>query len=247
MHGLARAAGRLTIMVLVMAGVLLTATAVGLPTAAVLGLSITIAGLVGMLRLSRRAAPTGSNAEAAIAAMQSAKPPTQHGKPSPRPRLEPAVEPTVDPDPMVASMAPGQEVDPEASMPRWRRPSLLEARRADPMRVVPSSRLPLRFPTGSEANGARRIVRYAVVALLDRPDEVLGRQLDDLIAGDEIEVLESGGAFWQVMCPNGRIGWVHRTTLGAVGASGLTFGRRVEPPTEADDLLTAVLSARGIR
>lgn len=239
MRGFSRAAARLVLMVLVMAGVLLTATAVGLPTAAVLGLSITIAGLVGMVRLSRRETPRGSNAKAAIAAMRT-------GTPVAAPEGAPAPEPDVDADPMVASMAPGQELDPEANMPRWRRPSLLAARRADPMRVARSDRQPLRFPIDSEASGERRTVRYAVVALLDRPDEVLGRQLEDLMAGDEVEVLETGGAFWRVMCPNGRIGWVHRTTLGSAGAETTGFGRRIEVP-EQDDLLTAVLSARGIQ
>lgn len=226
MRGIVRAAARLVLMVLVMAGVLLTATAVGLPTAAVLGLSITVAGLVGMIRLSRREAPAGSDAIAAVAAA--------------------AFDADVDADPAMAAMAPDQEIDPESLMPRWRRPSLLAARRADPLRVARNDRLPLRFPAGSDTSGSRRIVRYAVVSLLDRPDEVLGRQLEDLMSGDEVEVMENGGAFWRVMCPNGRIGWVHRTTLGPVGAEGLSFGRRVETPV-ADDLLTAVLSARGIQ
>ena len=239
MRGFVRAAARLAIMVLVTAGVLLTATAVGLPAAAVLGLSITVAGLVGMIRLSRRAGTRDSGAEAVGAARYV-------GAPVARFTATAATEPSVDADPVIASMAPGQEIDPESLMPRWRRPSLLAARRADPLRVERTGRLPLRFPVGSESNGSRRMVRYAVVALLDRPDEVMGRQLEDLIAGDEVEVMESGGAFWRVMCPNGRIGWVHRTTLGAVGAEALTFGRRVEYPP-ADDLLTAVLSARGIQ
>jgi len=84
-----------------------------------------------------------------------------------------------------------------------------------------------------------------MVALLDRPDEVMGRQLADLMAGDEVEVLEAGCPFWQVACPDGITGWVHRTTLQPVGAESLSFGRRVE--SEPDDLLTAVLSARGIQ
>lgn len=238
MRGFVRAAARLVLMVLVMAGVLLTATALGLPTAAVLGLSITVAGLVGMIRLSRREPIRGSNAQAAVAAMR--------GRPTVvAAAATAAADPDVDPDPVVASMAPDQEIDPESLMPRWRRPSLLAARRADPLRVARTDRPALRFAAHSDAGGERRVVRYAVVALLDRPDEVLGRQLEDLMAGDEIEVLESGGAFWRVMCPNGRIGWVHRTTLGP-GADAATFGRRVEAP-EPDDLLTAVLSARGIQ
>jgi hypothetical protein len=246
MRGLIRAAARLVLMALVMASVLVTATAVGLPTAAVLGLSIMLAGLVGMLRLTRRPVRSGSNAEAAVKAMKVGLPVAAASSLEER---DPNVD-AVPADPMVASMAPGQVVDPEALMPRWRRPSLLAARRNDPSRVARVERPPLRFPAGGDSTTARRIVRYAVVALLDRPDEVLGRQLEDLIAGDEVEVMESSGAFLHVMCPNGERGWVHRTTLGAAGTVGverLSFGRRVETSVEQDDLLTAVLSARGIR
>jgi hypothetical protein len=242
MHGFIRAAARLVTMVLVMAGVLVTATAVGLPTAAVLGLAITLAGLVGMIRLSRRTSPTGSNAEAAVAAMKTGAPVATA---TPAEERDPDMDPPVDP--MVASMAPGEAVDPEALMPRWRRPSLLAARKQDPTRMARFERTPLRFPIGGDSNASRRIVRYAVAALLDRPDEILGRQLEDLMAGDEVEVLESSGAFWQVMCPDGMRGWVHRTTLGAAGVESLSFARRVDRDSEPDDLLTTVLSARGIQ
>jgi hypothetical protein len=235
MRGVARGITRLVVMALVMAGVIVTATALGLSAAAVLGMSITVAGLVGMLTLSRRKAAPPADAEAAVAAMRVGDPV--------------AVAPTPDPnaasDPVMAAMAPAQEVDPESLMPRWRRPSLLAARKADPTRLARVERAALRFPAGSDST-ARRIVRYAVVALLDRPDEVMGRQLGDLFAGDEVEVLEAAGPFWQVVCPDGMSGWVHRTTLGAATADNLTFGRRVELP-EPDDLLTAVLSARGIQ
>jgi hypothetical protein len=238
MRSFVRAAVRLALMGLVTAAVVVTATALGLPTAAVLGLSVTAAGLVGMLRLSRRSVPRGSNAEAAVAAMRVGTPlPAENPEP---PKLE------IDLDPMVASMAPGQEVDPESLMPRWRRPSLLAARREDPSRVARAGRPSLKFPAGAESSASRRIVRYAVVALLDRPDEVIGRQVADLISGDEVEVLESSGPFWQVLCPDGLRGWVHRTTLGAVGIDSLSFGRRVEPSPDTDDLLRVVLSARGI-
>src|SRR5512140_701792 len=99
MRGFTRAAARLVLMVLVMAGVLLTATALGLPTAAVLGLSITVAGLVGMIRLSRRPAPRGSNAQAAVAAMRGKTAVATAAAQAP-------ADPDVDADPLVASMAP---------------------------------------------------------------------------------------------------------------------------------------------
>lgn len=234
MRGFARAATRLVVMALVMGGVIVTASAVGLPAAAVLGMSITVAGLVGMLRLSRRPARPAGSAEAEAAM---------------RVGVPVAVTPTVDPnaasDPVVAAMAPEQVVDPESLMPRWRRPSLLAARKMDPTRLARTDRPAQRFPSGSDST-QRRLVRYAMVALLDRPDEVMGLQLADLMAGDEVEVLEAGGPFWQVVCPDGVTGWVHRTTLQPVGADNLSFGRRVEV-NEPDDLLTAVLSARGIQ
>jgi hypothetical protein len=239
MRGFLRAAARLALMALVMAAVIVATTAVGLPTTAVLGLSVTVAGLVGMLLVGRRSVPKGSNGDAALAAMRVGVP--APAAPDPKP------DPNAASDPLVESMAPDQVVDPEALMPRWRRPSLLAARRADPTRLARVERPALRFPVTGETSSSRRIVRYAVVALLDRPDEVLGRQLADLMSGDEVEVIESGGPFWQVACPDGQTGWVHRTTLGAAGADNLSFGRRMDPATESDDLLTAVLSARGIQ
>jgi hypothetical protein len=234
MRGAARAVTRLVVMALVMGGVVVTATAVGLPAAAVLGMSITMAGLVGMLTLSRRQVGAPA-ADAAVAAMRV-------GDPVP---VSPSPDPNAASDPVIAAMAPAEAVDPESLMPRWRRPSLLAARKADPTRLARVERPALRFPAGTDST-ARRIVRYAVVALLDRPDEVMGRQLADLMAGDEVEVLEAAGPFWQVVCPDGMTGWVHRTTLGAASADNLSFGRRVDLP-EPEDLLTAVLSARGIQ
>jgi hypothetical protein len=230
MRGMVRAVSRLALMGFVMVAVLVTATAIGLPTAAVLGLSITIAGLAGLTGISRRAAAPGAAIET---------------------QAERALDGVAPADGRagwaVASMEPGEMVDPEAHLPRWRRPSLIAARKADPLRVSNTERAPMRFSPGPDSSPARRIVRYAVVALLDRPDEVMGRQISDLLAGDEVEVLDSAGSFWQILCPDGLRGWVHRTTLGLPGVEHLTFGRRVEAVAEPDDILTAVLSARGIQ
>lgn len=235
MRGLARAVLRLVLMALVMGGVLVTATALGLPTAAVLGLSITMAGLVGMVSLSRRVSGSGTGERGPFQARGVNASGTLSG------------DPDGASDPVVASMAPDAAVDPEALMPRWRRPSLLAARRADPLRVARIERTPMRFGPNADPSPSRRVVRYAVVALLDRPDEVLGRQVSDLLAGDEVEVLDSGGPFWEVLCPDGLRGWIHRTTLGMPGAEHMTFGRRADLGSEPDDILTAVLSARGIQ
>src|SRR4029077_13876635 len=99
--------------------------------------------------------------------------------------------------------------------------SLLAARHADPSRREVAERQPMHFradlaPTTAEL----RVVRYAVVPLLDRPDEVLGLQVTDLIEGDEVQVVETSTAFWEVVCPDGERGWVHRTTLGLPSAVG---------------------------
>lgn len=248
MQGLVRAVLRLVVMGVVTAAVLVAATALGLPTAAVLGLGVTVAGLVGMLGLARRGRGSASQHDA-IEVAEAIDRPVQRAE-----RTAPASEAAATSvaasvagaeDPVVAAMAPGHEVDPELLMPRWRRPSLLAARKADPMRSLRSERMPMRFTKPADPGTSRRIVRYAVVQLLDRPDEVLGRQLTDLMSGDEVEVLDPSGSFWEVACPDGMVGWVHRTTLGAIGSESAWASRRAD--TEPDDLLTAVLSARGIQ
>ena len=131
-------------------------------------------------------------------------------------------------------------------MPRWRRPSLLEARRTDPSRRAPVYRLPMRFTDGRTNHPDLRIVRYATVPVLDKPDEILGYRLADLEAGDEVLAVGAQGSFVQVTCPNGEHGWIHRTTLGMRGPTALPGQNRAAPSQEADDALTALLSARGL-
>ena len=104
----------------------------------------------------------------------------------------------------------------EAMLPRWRRPSLLQARKADPVRdatVAPR----LTFDKGlvGPLDGhERRLVRYRVVRMLDSPDELRGTETGYLDRGDEVMLLEKYGAYWKVLCPDGRQGWVHNMTLG---------------------------------
>lgn len=244
MRGMVRAVSRLVLMVFVMAGVLATASAVGLPAAAILGLSVTAAGLVGIVGLSRRSAARSASM-ASQPVMATAVDAHDVQSPSTS-RPAPSFDPDAAADPVMAAMAPEAIVDPESLMPRWRRPSLLAARKADPLRVARVERTPMRFGLTADPSPNRRIVRYAVVALLDRPDEVLGRQVADLMSGDEVEVIDNGSSFWEVLCPDGHRGWVHRTTLGMPGAEHLGYARR-EATYEPDDILTAVLSARGIQ
>ena len=115
-----------------------------------------------------------------------------------------------------AAMAGPNEA--EAALPRWRRPSLLVARRADPIRdVTPPARLSFdRGLVGALDGRERRLIRYNVVALLDVPDELRGIEIGFLDQGDEVQLLERQGTYWLVLCPNGGQGWIHRMTLGEI-------------------------------
>jgi hypothetical protein len=147
----------------------------------------------------------------------------------------------------IEAMAPPlspTSVDPEANMPRWRRPSLLAARHNDPSRQAPVYRLPTRFLDDRTNHADLRIIRYAVVPVLDRPDEVLGIRLADLEQGDEVLAVGASGSFVEVSCANGDHGWVHRTTLGMRSPAALPAMNR--PTPDGDDALTALLTARGL-
>lgn len=235
MQGIIRAFARLAVMGLVMASVLVAAVFAGLATTTAIALGLVGAGVVGIVLVARRPRERKLSAAEEIAAM-----------------MAPAPAPTAVPRPGLGTtlevMAPQVDspVNPEASMPRWRRPSLLEARRADPTHQAPVHRLPMRF-TGNESGDADvRVVRYAMVPVLDRPDEVLGLHVGDLSSGDEVQVVGGSGAFVEVLCPNGDQGWVHRTTLGQRGGVGLSGTAHPPVSQEADDALAALLSTRGL-
>ena len=108
--------------------------------------------------------------------------------------------------------------DPEAQLPRWRRPSLLLARKADPIRdATQASRLTFDDGLVGPLDGReRRMIRYRIVRMLDTPDELRGTETGYLDRGDEVQLLEKYGAYWLVLCPDGRQGWVHNMTLGDV-------------------------------
>jgi hypothetical protein len=136
-------------------------------------------------------------------------------------------------------------LDLEAGMPRWRRPSLLEARKADPNRVVAGALPHLSFTNGAVAavdGHERRVIRYRVVRLLDAPDELRSADIGQLDQGDEVQLLERSGAYWLVLCPDGRRGWLHKMTLGDVVTDGAP---QASWPAEVDDdVLSAFLAAR---
>jgi hypothetical protein len=152
------------------------------------------------------------------------------------------------------SRIPLGPADPDAMMPRWRRPSLLEARKADPLRngaVIQT----LSFDHGvvGPLDGhERRMIRYHAVRLLDTPDELRGSEIGSLTHGDEVQLLERSGTYWMVLCPDGRQGWIHKMTLGdVVGETPAPTAEQtwattsIETDDVDDDVLTAFMAARG--
>jgi MYXO-CTERM domain-containing protein len=106
----------------------------------------------------------------------------------------------------------------EALLPRWRRPSLIKARKADPIRAnEPAPRLTFDHGLVGPLDGReRKVIRYRVVRLLDSPDELRGSEIGYLDQGDEVQLIEKYGAYWQVLTPDGQQGWLHKMTLGDV-------------------------------
>ncbi len=121
--------------------------------------------------------------------------------------------------PMPAPLPAFQEAeDPEAQLPRWRRPSLLQARKADPIRdATTPTRLTFDDGLVGPLDGReRRMIRYRIVRMLDTPDELRGVETGYLDRGDEVQLLEKYGAYWLILSPDGRQGWVHNMTLGEI-------------------------------
>jgi hypothetical protein len=146
----------------------------------------------------------------------------------------------------------GSGPDDESGMPRWRRPSLMAARKADPRREV-SVGATLSFDDGAidPLDGhERRRIKYRLVRLLDAPDELRSNEIGLLDEGDEIQLLERSGSFWLVLCPDGSKGWVHRMTLGDIVDPG-SGGRADRPFSDATDdvdadVLAAYLRVKGL-
>jgi hypothetical protein len=143
-----------------------------------------------------------------------------------------------------STLAPAPTVD-ESQLPRWRRPSLLEARKADPIRTAT---VVVHQSFGGEGHGAwsgreRRRIRFRVVRLLDAPDELMSSEVGVLTEGDEVELLEKSGSFWLVSSPDGDTGWLHRMTLGDVVADRVEVALDYEDDP-APDLLSDYLERR---
>jgi hypothetical protein len=107
--------------------------------------------------------------------------------------------------------APVPTPDPEAQIPRWRRPSLQAARQSS-FADTGSTRVPLFFPEGAVV-GALRIVAYRLVFVSDRPTEENAIELGRLDRGDEVDLQRIENGFALVRAPDGLRGWVEAATL----------------------------------
>ena len=160
---------------------------------------------------------------------------------------------------VAAAIAAAPDIlDAEAGMPRWRRPSLLLARKADPTRDgVEAARLTFDNGLIGPIEGRERhLIKYDIVTLLDSPDEVRGNGIGVLAQGDEIQLLEKRGVYWLVLCPDGTQGWIHKMTVGEnIGNAPRHDGAMASIPAVAeswtlgeddvdDDVLSAYLAAR---
>jgi hypothetical protein len=136
----------------------------------------------------------------------------------------------------------------EVGMPRWRRPSLLQARRTDPTRESAMAHAPMTFGRGGAAVAGyeRRVIRYHVVRLLDAPDELRGEEIGVLARDDEVQVIERTGTYCRVLCPDGNEGWIHKMTLGDTVSESAVSSRQALAADDIDeDVLTAFMAARG--
>jgi hypothetical protein len=132
----------------------------------------------------------------------------------------------------------GTDVD----LPRWRRPSLLAARKSDPIRstdAAAATRLAFAGPAAA-AGVERRTVRYRIVRLLDRPDELTADTVGSLDEGDQVAIVGQSGLYRRVETPDGRSGWLHKMTLGDVIEAPDPDDDEIDP-----DVLMAYLAARG--
>jgi hypothetical protein len=157
--------------------------------------------------------------------------------------------------------------DDEDDRPRWLRSSLRAERfgmdQARGARVMPSAlqpapprRTPLTFGGTTADLSDRRLIRSAVVGLLDQPDPV-GRRVAELEQGDEVEILETVELWANVLTPTGLAGWLPIVVLaepvvagaGTAPEAGVDVGFGVAldaPPTPVDEPLdlAAYLAAR---
>jgi hypothetical protein len=84
-------------------------------------------------------------------------------------------------------------------------------------------------------NYERRTIGYRLVRLLDSPDELRATEIGIVDHGDEVQLLERHGAYWLVLCPDGRQGWLHRMTLADPPGAGMLDDPEPMPQYLDDD------------
>lgn len=188
---------------------------------AIVGVVLVIAFLLAARR--RRATDDATGSPGAGASFMAQAASLAARVPSPRGAAAAAAERVRGaPTPELPSLAPppvsAQEAA-EAAMPRWRRPSLMAARTAmvstSPTAAQPAEGLTFSEGQLAAAGGLElRGIRYHMVPLLDRPDQLAGTQLGTLEIGDQVQVVARNGVYVHVRTPLGQAGWIHRTTLG---------------------------------
>ena len=164
----------------------------------------------------------------------------------------PVMAATATASPAVQAASSPDVPEPDAHLPRWRRPSLMEARKNDPLRDGVTSTASLTFDErASEVldGRERRRIRYRMVSLLNLPDEVQGVEIGSLDEGDEVVLLEKAGTYWRVLCPDGREGWLHKMTLGDVvidssSAATWTAADDAPDPGGFEDIMRAYNESR---
>jgi hypothetical protein len=137
-----------------------------------------------------------------------------------------------------ADAAPGLEAVDESLLPRWRRPSLQQVRRTDPLRAAEAAPS-LSFESAGVRpleNFERRNIGYRLVRLLDSPDEFRSREIGILDQGDEVQLLQRHGVYWLILCPDGRQGWIHRMTLADPARAAMLQDELDPMPQYMDDV-----------
>ena len=119
MQGIIRAVARLSAMGLVMAAVLIAGVYAGLATTTAVALGLVGAGVVGIILVARRPREPRLSAADEIAAMMA--PPVPASAAAAASTARPSLGTTLE----VMAPSASAPVNPEANMPRWRRPSLL--------------------------------------------------------------------------------------------------------------------------
>jgi hypothetical protein len=126
----------------------------------------------------------------------------------------------------IRSGTPSPPLEGDENVPRWRRPSVAAARfgngNTSAIRTATAASMlrgrPARvFAEPTDLLGERMVVRYGV-PLLNRPEEEFGRVLEELASGDQVEILDHGDIWANVITPSGAAGWVPSATLGPTTA-----------------------------